>query len=59
MVETTQGTEWRCLGCHGRLVRVAASAVLPPQEAPADPGIVSSTIYILATIAEAVLEMVG
>jgi hypothetical protein len=29
MGATAQGEAWRCLACHGQLVRVAASAVSP------------------------------
>ncbi len=34
MGATDRGEEWRCLGCHGRLVRLAGVAQPPPLRKP-------------------------
>ena len=53
---TAQGEEWRCIACHGRLVRVVASAVSPPPEPSAGGAI---TEVVVNTLAEAALFILG
>ena len=52
MGATARGEEWRCLGCHGRLVRVAGAAVSPPpQKSSGDDEIVGLATEAVAFIA--------
>jgi len=51
MGATNRGEEWRCLGCHGRLVRVAGAAASLPQESSGEGVIVELATEALAFIA--------
>ena len=44
MGATAQGEEWRCLACHGRLVRIAAAAVSPTVSLPPEPSAVGEIV---------------
>ena len=53
MGATAHGEEWRCIACHGRLVRVAASAVSPPPPEPSASGAIAG--ILVRSLAEAAL----
>jgi hypothetical protein len=56
MGATARGEEWRCLGCHGRLVRVAGAAESPPPQEPSGDGeIAGLATQALSFIAEVFL----
>jgi ribosomal protein L37AE/L43A len=56
MGSTVRGEEWRCLGCHGRLVQVARPVVKSPSAAKRIGD--SSTIKALGVIVEILLGLV-
>jgi len=55
MGATDRGEEWRCLGCHGRLVRLGGVAEPPPRKPSRDVEIAGLATEALEIIAEVFL----